>query len=312
MELSGADSEDLRSCLPESPGGYTCERTLPAHPRGDDPSGRITAENSPVDAEPGRCPKIESRDPAHQSGNLSLYSSLGWREGAKQAGRAHRTPGSKCSSRQHSACLAPNSVRMAPAVSPRQPSDPAGLNAPRRGTGGQSSQLTQLSRARVRDRRAAAAVPGACPAGGGGRARSEQAAGAGFPLHLLSGCRSLPRAPGLSVSLSLSLSLAAAPSGGAHRWAPPLEVSVLRDVEEAEHGSRSHTRPTPGTEPAPSPLAEPLRCALKRGWRRLGSACVLRGLPSHPWTSRDSRALRPFAFGLGWERTVWTSQWAAS
>ena len=94
--------------------------------------------------------------------------------------------------------------------------------------------------------------------------------------------------------LSLSLSLAAAPSGGAHRRAPPPEVSVLPDTEEAEHRSGPHAPATPGTKPAPTPPAEPLRCALKRGWQQLGSACVLRGLPSRPWTSRDARALHPW------------------
>lgn len=83
------------------------------------------------------------------------------------------------------------------------------------------------------------------------------------PLLRLSGCSSLPRAPG-SLRLALALSQALAPSGGAHRSEPPTEVSVLRAKEEAERGSRPHTRRARHPVSSDS-LAAALRGALMRG-----------------------------------------------
>lgn len=88
-----------------------------------------------------------------------------------------------------------------------------------------------------------------------------------------------------------------APSGGAHRWEAPTEVSIPRVTEEAE---RDSTPAAPGTPPAPTRLARALRCALMRG-RRARCACARRGRPSSPGRPATPE---PFTFGLGWRRVA--------
>lgn len=157
-----------------------------------------------------------------------LYSPLGRREGATKAGSRRRAPGSKCSGRPRSASSAPKSVRMAPAAPP-----------------GQASQV-QPQRSPPRDRRAVlpahaagqdaregpalpAAVPGACPAGGGRGccwARVQVGGSPPAPLLRLSGCSWLPRAPGSLGRLSVSPGRCAvgrcAPKGASHvSFSPP-------------------------------------------------------------------------------------------
>lgn len=172
---------------------------------------------------------------------------------------------------------------MAPAASPRQ--NLGVHHGPRRGTCGQSSQLTQPSRTRASGRRAPAAVPGACPLA---------------PAPLLAS-PAAARFRGRWAGPPPPLPPAAALSGGAHRWAPPTEVSVLWAPEEAEYGSRQQSRRARHrARPDSARCARPLSCALMRGRGRSARMRAAR-LPS----PERPGAPEPFAFGLGGKRSGW-------
>lgn len=246
VELSGADSEGPWGCRPAAPGGFTHDRTLAVHPRGGEPSSRVTAGHAAGDPEPGRCRWIP---PSGRSAS-PYYSAPGRREGAEKAGSVRGAPGSKCSGQPRSACSAPNSVRMAPAAPPRKASRAQPQRAPPGGcqpvlpahAAGQDAGVRP-----ARPRRGPGSPPGRRPLLNVGP--GEWLPPAAFLLRL-SGSSSLPPTPG-SLCSALPLSRARHPG------------------EVRTGGSLPRKFQSPGLRKKPSVTAHPPRPAPRQ--RRLGS-----------------------------------------
>lgn len=113
------------------------------------------------------------------------------------------------------------------------------------------------------------------------------------PLLRLPGCSAVPQEPG-SLRPALPLPVAASPSGGAHRWKPPTEVSFLRATGEAERCSGP--QPRFARRQASSDSAScALSCAfIEAGSSPLPGAHARCAAPSRPGT--PAGAGRPLTF----------------